>query len=127
LRPQDRGHVVGCARVLEAYEWPGNVRELQNAIERAVVLGSREVIGVEDLPEQVLDCATPGTVATGTFHGALREQKAAMIVAAIEASGGNVTEAARRLKLNANYLHRLVNSLGLRDVIRKTSERPPDT
>jgi len=32
------------------YEWPGNVRELENAIERAVVLGSTELILVEDLP-----------------------------------------------------------------------------
>ncbi len=29
---------------LKAYDWPGNVRELENAIERAVVLGSTEFI-----------------------------------------------------------------------------------
>jgi DNA-binding NtrC family response regulator len=27
-----------------AYSWPGNVRELENAIERAVVLGTTDVI-----------------------------------------------------------------------------------
>ncbi|HEY4490758.1 MAG TPA: sigma 54-interacting transcriptional regulator, partial [Acidobacteriota bacterium] len=32
------------------YDWPGNVRELENAIERAVVLGSTEMILQEDLP-----------------------------------------------------------------------------
>ena len=103
---------------LEAYQWPGNVRELQNAIERAVVLGSGELIMPEDLPEQVLECASAPLVATNTFHGLLREQKAVTILSAIEASGGNMTEAARRLNLNANYLHRLVNNLGLRDRIR---------
>ncbi|HEX6879449.1 MAG TPA: sigma-54 dependent transcriptional regulator [Terriglobales bacterium] len=32
------------------YDWPGNVRELENCIERAVALGNREVIEVQDLP-----------------------------------------------------------------------------
>jgi two-component system response regulator AtoC len=40
-----------------AYDWPGNVRELSNAIERAVVLGSQEVILAEDLPEKLLEAA----------------------------------------------------------------------
>jgi len=35
------------------YAWPGNVRELQNAIEYAVVLSRRELIGVKELPDEV--------------------------------------------------------------------------
>ena len=41
------------------YAWPGNVRELRNAIERAVVLGERDVIVPADLPPQVLAIAQP--------------------------------------------------------------------
>src|SRR6202049_3737758 len=37
-------------RRLIAYDWPGNVRELENAIERAVALGSGPIIHVGDLP-----------------------------------------------------------------------------
>src|SRR5207253_4817365 len=37
------------------YSWPGNVRELENAIERAVVLGSTELILPEDLPDSILE------------------------------------------------------------------------
>jgi len=33
---------------LLAYDWPGNVRELENAIERAVVLGTTDLIRVND-------------------------------------------------------------------------------
>jgi transcriptional regulator with GAF, ATPase, and Fis domain len=36
--------------LLMQYNWPGNVRELENAIERLVVTGKRDVIGVNDLP-----------------------------------------------------------------------------
>ena len=36
-------------------DWPGNIRELENAIERAVVLGSSEFILPEDLPECVFE------------------------------------------------------------------------
>jgi two-component system response regulator PilR (NtrC family) len=39
--------------ILEQYHWPGNIRELENVIERAVVLGGDEIIGVEALPESV--------------------------------------------------------------------------
>ncbi len=36
------------------YEWPGNVRELENAIERAVALGSQDTLEVHDLPPAIL-------------------------------------------------------------------------
>src|SRR4029077_8573488 len=35
------------------YDWPGNVRELENCIERAVALGSQEMIDLADLPPAV--------------------------------------------------------------------------
>jgi Nif-specific regulatory protein len=98
---------------LMAYDWPGNVRELQHAIEHAVVLGEGDRILPEDLPETVVEAA-PGADAS-TFHGALKHQKAALILAAIEQSGGRITEAARLLELHPNYLHRLIRNLGLRE------------
>lgn len=38
---------------LEEYDWPGNVRELQNMIERIVVTADKEIIDVDDLPEEL--------------------------------------------------------------------------
>ncbi len=35
------------------YSWPGNVRELQNAMEYAVVLSRKDLIGVKELPAEV--------------------------------------------------------------------------
>jgi transcriptional regulator with PAS, ATPase and Fis domain len=40
-------------RRLIAYDWPGNVRELENAIERAVALGSGPILHVADLPSNL--------------------------------------------------------------------------
>src|SRR5579859_6673061 len=41
---------AAAMKCLLQYEWPGNVRELENAVERAVALGSSEEIDVHDLP-----------------------------------------------------------------------------
>jgi DNA-binding NtrC family response regulator len=39
--------------VLMQYQWPGNVRELENAIERLVVTGKRDVVSINDLPVEL--------------------------------------------------------------------------
>ncbi len=40
-------------RRIIAYDWPGNIRELENAIERAVALGSGPILHVGDLPSNL--------------------------------------------------------------------------
>ncbi len=42
-------------KALYNYSWPGNIRELENIIERAVVLDSTGVIGIENLPEYLTE------------------------------------------------------------------------
>src|SRR2546425_12374665 len=50
-----KGISLEARQCLINYDWPGNVRELDNAIERAVVLGTTELIMPEDLPEALLE------------------------------------------------------------------------
>ncbi|MGH9325661.1 MAG: sigma 54-interacting transcriptional regulator [Terriglobia bacterium] len=104
---------------LMRYDWPGNVRELENAIERAIVLGSGDVIEVEDLPESLLEFQPALGEARTRFHEALQLTKRQLILEAMEQAGGVYTEAAKRLGLHPNYLHRLIRNLNLRDELRK--------
>jgi Nif-specific regulatory protein len=101
------------------YDWPGNVRELENAIERAVVLGSSDMILPEDLPEAVLEKAESGGAASMTaFHDALRESKKQLILNAFEQAQGSYTEAAKLLGLHPNYLHRLIRNLNMKPLLK---------
>jgi Nif-specific regulatory protein len=103
---------------LTAYDWPGNVRELENAIERAVVLGSTPHILPEDLPEAMLETESQASARSGSYHEAVAEVKKQLILKALEESGGNYTEAAKLLSVHPNYLHRLIRNMNLKKLIR---------
>jgi Nif-specific regulatory protein len=105
---------------LGAYDWPGNVRELENAIERAVVLGTTDRILPEDLPEAVLETdVVPDTSMALKYHEAVTQTKRQIILDAMTQSKGNYTEAAKLLGVHPNYLHRLITNLNLRDELKK--------
>ena len=107
---------MGC---LVNYDWPGNVRELENAIERALVLGSSDVVLLEDLPEAVLEQAPAPEMTEAKYHSSVKELKKQLILEAVEQTRGNYVEAARILGVHPNYLHRLIRNLKLKDMIRE--------
>jgi transcriptional regulator with GAF, ATPase, and Fis domain len=115
---RDMGLSPEARACLAQYDWPGNVRELENAIERAVVLGSGDVIRPEDLPEDILETAPAEQTAFTRYHEAIKQAKKKLILQAAEQSAGNLTEAARRLGVHPNYLHRLVRNLDLRGELK---------
>jgi len=117
--------------VLSSYAWPGNIRELENVIERAVLFCDGSVLRPSDLPPELGE-KEPGAPATPTArdpapapspNDGLKEQvKAAMnrletelIVKALEQTGGNVTHAARLLKISRKGLQLKMKELGLRE------------
>lgn len=104
------------------YDWPGNIRELENAMERAVVVGSSELILPEDLPDTMAETGTNQGPSTAKYHEAIRELKKQLILNALEESGGNITEAAKLLGVHGNYLHRLMRNLDLRLALKKQTK-----
>jgi Nif-specific regulatory protein len=104
------------------YQWPGNVRELENAIERAVVLGSTELLLPEDLPEALHESVMPAEAPQSKYHAVAKEAKKQVILQALEQSNGNFTQAAKSLGIHPNNLHRLVRNLGLKPLLQKPSQ-----
>ncbi len=100
------------------YEWPGNVRELENAIERALVMGSSDAVLLEDLPESLLEQESPAEMHEGKYHAGIKELKKQLIIDAVEQTGGNYVEAAAILGVHPNYLHRLIRNLGIKESLQ---------
>jgi DNA-binding NtrC family response regulator len=111
LQRRVRGISPEAMECLQLHDWPGNVRELENLIERAVVLGSSDMILLEDLPEELAERSPQ--VKTG-FLSSVREAKRNLVMRAIREAGGNYTEAAKSLGIHPNYLYRLLRTLGLK-------------
>ena len=101
--------------LLRGYDWPGNVRELENAIERAVVLGSTEMILPEDLPEILIERQDHHL---DDYHDRVKQAKTLIVIKAMEEVGGNYTEAAKRLGLHPTNLHRIIRNLNLKSKLK---------
>ena len=99
---------------LQRYDWPGNVRELENAIERAVVLGSTELILIDDLPDSILEETAASGEPVSALHDGIRDAKKVLIERAIEQANGNYTDAAKILGVHPNHLFRLIRTLNLK-------------
>jgi two-component system response regulator AtoC len=115
------GYTQPARAALEAYAWPGNVRELRNAIERAVVLTPEGDIDVGALPDaiQARARAEAAVEATpfqldGHVPAQLQQMERTAIVAALEATGGNQTQAARRLGISRRSLIYKMERFGLK-------------
>jgi Nif-specific regulatory protein len=100
------------------YDWPGNVRELENAIERALVLGSSEMILPEDLPESLLERDPVPEMNEARYHAAVKELKKQLIRDAVEQTQGSYADAAKILGVHPNYLHRLIRNLELKETLK---------
>jgi DNA-binding NtrC family response regulator len=93
--------------VLQSYPWPGNVRELQNAIERAVVIGSGPAVEPKDLPVHIT------SVAAGRGAGSLAEAEKGHIQTVLDAQGWNITHAARILDIDRVTLYHKIRKYEL--------------
>jgi nitrogen regulation protein NR(I) len=124
LDRQIRGIQAEALELLKSHHWPGNIRELENAIERCILFSDGPEIGPADLPEELLP-VTAGAVEAPGLEGeqslkAIVKRKTAelekdLIVAALAETAGNVTQAARRLKISRKSLQNKMKEFGLRE------------
>jgi Nif-specific regulatory protein len=116
VKPRPISREALCCMV--NYDWPGNVRELENAIERALVLGSSDTILPEDLPESLLERTPPPEITEAKYHAAVKELKKQLIRDAVERTQGSYADAARILGVHPNYLHRLIRNLEMKESLK---------
>ena len=122
---------------LAAYAWPGNIRELENVLERTMLFCESASIGAGDLPPELGGglggtavapmlplAATPAaTPAERTGPQSLKELvrvetdrvERELIVRALEATRGNVTQAAKQLQISRKSLQLKMKDFGLRE------------
>lgn len=90
--------------VLERYDWPGNVRELEHVIGRACMLTDSTRLDVKDLPEHLIHLNQALDPTSSPASSSLAEQERRLLGEALRASGGNQSEAARRLGIGRDAL-----------------------
>ena len=123
----------GLAKLV-AHDWPGNVRELENAIKRALVLSSGDVLGPEEFA--FLAAAGPGPRAapgpalealvadeveaalaspepTELFQRLLERVERPLLETVMARTGGNQLRAAALLGINRNTLRKKLTELGI--------------
>ena len=126
---------------LRDYPWPGNIRELENIVERSVLFAEMDTLTEKDLPPELAartralkmraDDPSGPEPTDGLAHGGALDMKEVvkqatielekdLIQRALQETGGNVTHAARRLKISRKSLQNKMKELGLRE------EQQPD-
>jgi two-component system, NtrC family, response regulator AtoC len=138
LRKKVEGVDTDATDVLVQYPWPGNIRELENVIEHAVLFCDESKLHASDLPPDVRGIPVIANVplpeadlhAALAGEGGLKEHvKVAMsrlekelVSRALQQTSGNVTHAARLLKISRKGLQLKMKELGLREGSGEKSE-----
>jgi DNA-binding NtrC family response regulator len=113
-------------RPLVSYSWPGNVRELENTIERAVVLSSDPMIGIDLLPDHVVGRGSTmpqlEASAGATLFGIMEDCERRIIIDMLEKCGWNQTEAAERFHVPLSTLNQKIKRLAI-EIRKKNNHR----
>jgi two-component system NtrC family response regulator len=103
-----RGFTQAGLRALQAHPWPGNVRELENRVQRAVILAQDPYVRPADLELE-------GEAEDGpqSLQAARDEAEQRLLVEALTRNAGNITRAARDIKVSRPTLHDLLRKHGI--------------
>lgn len=118
-RVPPKGFTEEAIEALCAWKWPGNVRELENTIERLLLLSDHAEIDLGDLPERFGEIVEPvgkdrqTAQAGSTLPERVDDLERRLIAEALAASGGNQSEAARRLGIHERTLRYKLRKLSV--------------
>lgn len=102
-----QGYTPRAMQKIMAYSWPGNIRELMNAVERAVVLAHADFLDAAEIALIMGDSASSVGAAESDRppqNLSLEDVEKKSILGALDACGGNKSEAARRLGITRKTL-----------------------
>jgi len=101
-------------KLFDQYPWPGNIRELENFMERAVLVAARDVLTPEDFPGELL-AGGPRPKDEGIRVGTtMRDARKNLVLATLEACGGNQTQAADMLGISSRTIRNLLYEYGIK-------------
>jgi transcriptional regulator with PAS, ATPase and Fis domain len=106
-------------QALKRYPWPGNVRELENAIQRLVIMTDDEIIGLKDLPPDIVQAAGRDRGRSKALGGGINLDKELeaferrWVSEALEQAKHRKSEAARLLGVDRNRLNYLCRKYDL--------------
>ena len=95
-------------QALMLHDWPGNVRELQNAIQRAMLLCTDQIVEPKHLGLEHISLATSG------FDKPSLELSFEDIQEALLAYRNNISQVAKKLGLSRQALYRRMDKLGIK-------------
>ncbi|MEK7347518.1 MAG: sigma-54 dependent transcriptional regulator [Candidatus Eisenbacteria bacterium] len=107
-----QGFSPGAMNALLAYRWPGNVRELENVVDRAVALAPGSLVGVGDIPEEIVATSSPGAIVMTGESLPLDEVVRRHVLAVLRVAGGNKSRAAKLLGVPRRSLYRMLERFG---------------
>ncbi len=105
-------------RAMEKFRWPGNVRQLINVLERAKILADPPLIGLVDLPHELVrtELSATGIETQGTSESSedLASMEKSHVLEILNREGGNKARTARALGIDRRSLYRLLEKFQTR-------------
>jgi DNA-binding NtrC family response regulator len=97
-------------KAFQNYRWPGNIRQLKNVIERAVVLAKRDVITLDELPDELKSVTTYHDIQTDKTLKALEAQA---IINTLQNCRGNKSKAAKMLGISRKAFYKRLSDYNI--------------
>jgi DNA-binding NtrC family response regulator len=114
-----KGFSKKAVKLIYDHNWPGNIREMENMIERCIIICEKDIIDVDDLPQQI---RASEPMSNADLNGALfsddtiipfEKLKEESIKHALKVTNGNIVEAAKKLQLGRATIYRLMEKYNI--------------